>query len=488
MTPARAMPRRFPWVAAALLGGVLASPAAGLAQGVVVADGGGSLRIGDPVVAGVLARARPAPRTLVLSLEPLAEADAARDAFLAAGAASAETLAAPKSAAEDVAVAARIGAADIVVIVGPPGSPFADAWSGSRVEGAVRDVWRRGGTVVGSAGGAEIFGGVIRAGPVDTRDPAAPLRDGGLTQPLAPGFLNLAPTLLIETGSGPRGRHPHLGLLAARIRQTMVRRVAAAGIDPGTALLIDPDGHAQVLGEGAVTIVRLTDDSTALLETGRPPVVTDLSLTILLQGQRIDTIGWRAAGDTGGAIVADAGPASARRTPALVRGSRLTDTAVGELQVTGDDRERAWLEGGLRLIAGRVEFGGAIFQTRAYDLPAQVPNRVLGLLWGVAQRPGSLGVLLTTGSSLAIDGQGVLRVEAEVPFAGAASSVVLIDTAPAAHTGVGRVRWRDGAQGPIAAGAMWGGVEPGGARMHILAPGWAFDGAARLVIRPTAVP
>jgi len=155
-------------------------------------------------------------------------------------------------------------------------------------------VFDGGGVIAGTSAGCAILGEIAydaATGSLSGLESLTDARHENLT--LTRGFLGLAPGVLFDTHFAERARLPRLALMLGHARERSraegwPREVLGVGVDPRTAVCVWPDGTAEVLGEGGVSLLRLPQEAAVHLPAGKPPMVTGVELDHLTAGYRID--------------------------------------------------------------------------------------------------------------------------------------------------------------------------------------------------------
>lgn len=463
------------------------------AQGWVCAEGGGGLARGDyqsPVFAWMLEKAREgwasAPvRVAVLGVPPDAPGDPNDPPpvgpdrlcakFLEAGFAEALDLRIGPEDADTERVYEAIAGCRVVFMRGGSQSEYVKWWRGTRTERAIREVFDRGGVVGGSSAGCAVLGELVYdafGGSCAARDALRDARTGRIS--LTSDFLGLSPGVLFDTHFIERGRIGRLPVMLAQARLAG-RDVVGVGVDPRTAFCIGPDGVAEVIGQGSVTILELTERTRLVVEAGRPPVVTDVRCDVLLAGMGYDTR--RREVRKGEGVAEDVALIAALRVfgAAEVDGADEAGPRLGSVYIRNADERDALVMGRLELEEGTGEFGPAVIQTRAFDTTENAESRVGGMLYGLAREPGLLGLMLMSGTRAKGEPESVIRV---VVGAGAPASAVLVDSREVTSVGFARERHNEraaGARQSVALLGLW---------LHVLAPGWGYEGGMGEVVAP----
>lgn len=167
--------------------------------------------------------------------------------------------------------AAAIRAAGGVFLPGGDQAEYVAIWQGTPIAEAIREVYTRGGIVGGTSAGAMVLSEVVfdaRLGSFSSEQ--------GLRDPLAPvlsitdDFLGLVGNTLIDTHFSERNRLGRLLALLANYHARTGRWVQGLGIDEGTAVAVDTSGVAEVMGTGAVTVLRPDANAASTVESGEP--------------------------------------------------------------------------------------------------------------------------------------------------------------------------------------------------------------------------
>jgi cyanophycinase len=174
---------------------------------------------------------------------------------------SVETLLVDERAlAEAPYVAWQIDHAELVFIAGGDQSVYLSAWTGTPVQEALGRVWERQAVIAGTSAGAAVLGEFIFSANMGTV-----YSDEVLSNPYSPyvtldrNFLRLPllDKILVDTHFGNRDRMGRMvGFVARVLSDGWGSSAFALGIDEGTAILIEEDGSAEVVGNGKVYLLR----------------------------------------------------------------------------------------------------------------------------------------------------------------------------------------------------------------------------------------
>jgi hypothetical protein len=225
------------------------------------------------------------------------------------------------------------------------------------------------------------------------------------------GFLGVLPGTLIDTHFTTRGRLSRLPSFLARLAvEEPDRDLLGIGLDEQTALLVEPDGRASVVGRGAVTFLRRTAASKAAAEAGKPPRLTDLALDVLTEGYVLDLPSRAILQHPASVTPLSPLGAALPQGPLLLSGGASSAANEGEFTLQnaiGDGN--AYRKGLLALGAGTKALGGALVVTRLFQ-PSDldfIENRFGGALWALGQGP-SWALLLDDGASASAGPGGLM--------------------------------------------------------------------------------
>lgn len=269
---------------------------AAMGHGSVVAHGGGAdweQESHREMVRWMIEQARPegagdaAPvKVVILGAVPRepGDPDAAADAFRREGA-EATALVIVEDNADDPEIAAAIEAAQIVWIRGGDQGRYVTWWKSKATERAIRAVFEKGGVVGGTSAGCAVLGEVTYDARNNSLRPEQALSDPyheNLT--LTDGFLNMVPGVLFDSHFTERGRIGRLPVMMARAALDFDKDVLGIGVDHGTAVMIDPQGTATVIGRGTVAFLQPPPRSGIGLEPGTTPDIWDIAYDRLATG------------------------------------------------------------------------------------------------------------------------------------------------------------------------------------------------------------
>ncbi|MCA0445921.1 MAG: Type 1 glutamine amidotransferase-like domain-containing protein [Bacteroidetes bacterium] len=180
------------------------------------------------------------------------------DYFKSFGASSAVNLKiATKSTADLQSTYDAIVSASAVFIKGGDQWDYISQWKGTKTEDAIRQVFLNGGVIAGTSAGAMVLGSVAFSAKSGSVYPVESLNNPFHSKiQLETDFLNLVPDVLFDTHVAERGRIGRLIPFVFNYTQKTGNDLLGVGIDDLTALCIEPNGNATVMGSGAVSFVR----------------------------------------------------------------------------------------------------------------------------------------------------------------------------------------------------------------------------------------
>jgi cyanophycinase len=193
--------------------------------------------------------------------------------------------------ANSATVADQIAAADAVFIRGGDQGEYYDLWNDTALEGAILQVFQAGGAIGGTSAGAMSLAEFAFAGGrdlisadvlFDSQTSYLDDEDGG--SGIHADFLGLVPGVIVDTHFTWRGRLGRLAGILAKAGQDSGRSdLIGLGIEEKTGLVLH-NGHVQVLGHGAVLLLRQTALTRTIRPAGKPLVFTHLQADRLVDG------------------------------------------------------------------------------------------------------------------------------------------------------------------------------------------------------------
>ncbi|HEY1807037.1 MAG TPA: cyanophycinase, partial [Acidobacteriaceae bacterium] len=211
-----------------------------------------------------------------------------------------------RAAANDPFVAKAITNAAAIFISGGDQGKYIGNWTHSPVEAALRGAVRRGVPFGGTSAGLAVLGQYIYSAQNDKPDDTDLTSDKALADPfyrqvvIAPDLLGI-PVLrgiITDTHFDTRHREGRLLVFMARILASgQTKTIRAIGVDERNALLVDPDGHAQVVGKksGEADLFEASGKPQQC-EPGQPLTFGPIHEQAAPAGTAIDLARWQAPG------------------------------------------------------------------------------------------------------------------------------------------------------------------------------------------------
>ena len=186
--------------------------------------------------------------------------------------------------------------ADIIVLIDGSTTSWLEKLS-TKAQKAIANRLAGGAIVVGQGRAATLFGEVLLTESNSAKDSLSP--EEALSDPfhddlqLAPGF-DFAPLsgCLVDVNFLEQGRIGRLPVVLARANQDpkFAPDLLAIGVDDATALRVDLQGRARVLGGGSVTLQHVIDGETVIDLQGETPHITNLQHHQLTAGYGYDLV------------------------------------------------------------------------------------------------------------------------------------------------------------------------------------------------------
>ncbi|HEX3662604.1 MAG TPA: cyanophycinase [Acidobacteriaceae bacterium] len=211
-----------------------------------------------------------------------------------------------RAAANDPFVAKTITKAAAIFISGGDQGKYIGNWAHSPVETALRAAVRRGVPIGGTSAGLAVLGQYIYSAQNDKPDDSDLASDKALANPfyrqvvIAPDLLGI-PILrgvITDTHFDTRHREGRLLVFMARVLASgQAKTIRAIGVDERNAVLVDPDGHAQVVGkkDGEADLFEAIGKP-QVCEPGQPLTFGPIHEQIAPTGTTIDLADWEASG------------------------------------------------------------------------------------------------------------------------------------------------------------------------------------------------
>ena len=188
-------------------------------------------------------------------------------------------------------VADRLAHAEGIFLAGGDQATYVAAWKGTRVEKELEAAWNRGAVIGGTSAGCAILGDFAFAAKNDTVYSNEALADPYNTHmTMEKDFLDFPALAHVVTDPHfhERDRMGRLVAFVARpIADGWAPEVLGLGIDEQTALLVEGNGTATVVGQGAVYAVHSAGLPSTCV-SGMPLVYSGLTLVKLQAGDHIE--------------------------------------------------------------------------------------------------------------------------------------------------------------------------------------------------------
>jgi cyanophycinase len=219
-----------------------------------------------------------------------------------------------RQAALEPVVAERIRKAAAIFISGGDQSKYTRFWRGTPVETGLREAVKRGIPIGGTSAGLAVMGEYIYSAENDRPDDTDLKSELALADPfyrqvvIAPDLLGI-PVLrgiITDTHFDTRQREGRLLVFMARILVSgQAARIRGIGVDEKTALLVEPDGAARVVGKGEVDFFE-ADQKPEICEAGKPITFGPITFERVLPGKVFNLKMWRSE-SAGGTLSIDKG-------------------------------------------------------------------------------------------------------------------------------------------------------------------------------------
>lgn len=206
-----------------------------------------------------------------------------------------------RQAANDPFVAKTIANAEAIFISGGDQANYINFWKGTPVQGELNAAIHRGVPIGGTSAGLAVQGEFIYSAQHDPPDGPDLSSAIALANPfqsqvvIVHGFLE-NPALLdviTDTHFVTRNRMGRLLVFMARIMASAnPKQIKGLGIDEQTAVLLEPDGRASVVGKGAAYFLRAAAPA-SLLKAGAPLSMHGISVQKVTSGGRFDLRSWQ---------------------------------------------------------------------------------------------------------------------------------------------------------------------------------------------------
>lgn len=209
-----------------------------------------------------------------------------------------------RKAALDEAVRTRIASANTIFISGGDQAKYVNYWMDTPVQQAVNDAIGRGVPIGGTSAGLAVQGEFMYSAQGDAEDgpdltSALALQDPFLSRvTIVHNFLRI-PALrdtITDTHFSARDRMGRLLVFMARILQDGEEKsVRAIAVDEHTAVLLEPDGRARIVGTGSAYFLRASGKA-SVCRPGNPLTFHGVQVIKLQGSATFDTKAWRGEG------------------------------------------------------------------------------------------------------------------------------------------------------------------------------------------------
>jgi cyanophycinase len=208
-----------------------------------------------------------------------------------------------RAASTDPSVIDTITHASAIFIAGGDQARYINFWAGTPVEAALREAVRRGIPVGGTSAGLAVLGQYIYSARNDPPDGPDLTSEAALANPfnrqvvIAPDLLGILILrgIITDTHFDTRHREGRLLVFMARILASgQAKTIRAIGVDERNAVLVDPDGHAQVVGKkgGEADFYEASHKAWHQCEPGKP-LKFDASKYDVRSGESFDMKAWK---------------------------------------------------------------------------------------------------------------------------------------------------------------------------------------------------
>jgi cyanophycinase len=205
-----------------------------------------------------------------------------------------------RESASEPKVAETIRNAEAIFIAGGDQAKYTRNWRGTPVEASLREAVKRGIPIGGTSAGLAILGEFIYSAEGDKPDDPNLGSDTAMADPfnrqvtVSPDLLGIPILRGVITDShfNTRKRIGRLMVFMARILQAGdAAEIRGIGVSEKTALLVEPDGHAQVVGKGTVEFFEMLK-KTLICQPGEPLQIKDVQARDVHSGESFDLKTW----------------------------------------------------------------------------------------------------------------------------------------------------------------------------------------------------
>jgi len=210
------------------------------------------------------------------------------------------------NAARDARVAEIIRSAEAIFIAGGDQARYVKGWTGTPVQSELNDAIARGVPVGGTSAGLAILGSYVYSAENDKPDDPNLRSSEALVDPfslrvaLRRNFLDIPilKNVLTDTHFKARDRMGRtIAFLARIVQDGWASGPRAIGVDQETAVLVDADGKASVVGSSAAYFLSV-NEAPQVCRPGTPLTFHNVSVYRLRTGQQFDLSAWKGGGDS----------------------------------------------------------------------------------------------------------------------------------------------------------------------------------------------
>jgi cyanophycinase len=200
---------------------------------------------------------------------------------------------------DDPKLLERIGQAEAIFIAGGDQSNYVRFWQDTPIEDAINRHIAAGKPIGGSSAGLAVLGEFSFSSMIDTiHSPAALADPYGNKVALSRDFLRipLLTGIITDTHFAKRDRMGRLLVFLARILQDgWAAQVRAMAVEQDTAVLLEPDGQAKVIGSGAAYFLE-AKNSPAICQKKAPLSFSGITVHRSPSGASFNLKDWKGTG------------------------------------------------------------------------------------------------------------------------------------------------------------------------------------------------
>ena len=204
-----------------------------------------------------------------------------------------------REGADDPFVAEKIRNAHAIFIAGGDQSNYVKYWSGNAVQKEINDDVKRGVPIGGISAGLAVQGEFVFDSMLDTvKSPQALANPYDPHVTLVRDFLSI-PTLKSIISDSHFSQRERMGrslaFLARIVQDGWAQEAHGIGVDETSAVLVEADGHARVVGKNSAYFMTL-DHRPEVCVDGKPLTLRHVSVLKLRAGDTFDLKTWTATG------------------------------------------------------------------------------------------------------------------------------------------------------------------------------------------------